>query len=370
MGNPITFMSKLLPVFACLGLNHRTASVELREKFAVPVRLQKNITVQLQQQCEVEECVLLSTCNRTEVYYSAADFAHSARLIQSFFLKGLTTPERTFYLYHDAQALRHLAMVASGLDSMVIGETEIFGQLKDAYRTACDAETVGTLTHRIFQGVFSIGKKVRSRTHITAGPTSVGAAAVTLAQQILGDLSGVSVLVVGAGDVARATAQSLKSRGVQSIFVANRSYDRAQKLAEIVGGKVIRFADWVPFLERADIVVISTAAPVYVVTREVVQQACSTRGGKPLFLIDLSVPRNADPACAKVPGAVLYDIDAMQEMTKNTMQKRQAHVHQGAQLIAEWLTDTGVQLLPPPVYLFEGDEQVVSLHPAKKTDFF
>lgn len=338
-------MTRLSLVFACLGVNHRTASVELREKFAVPPRELVEVTRCLRRESGADECVVLSTCNRTEVYYSAEDVRGTARRIQSHFLDKQAVPERAFYLYCDDQALRHLALVASGLDSMVIGETEIFGQLKNAYRAACDAETVASPMHRIFQGVFSAAKKVRSSTRITAGPTSVGAAAVALAHRILGPLSGASVLVVGAGDVARATAQSLKSRGAQSLFVANRSYDRAQQLAQSVGGSVIRFAEWIPFLERTDIVIVSTAAPVYVVQQEAVKRACTSRRGKPLFIIDLSVPRNVDPACGELDGVVLYDMDALQAMTRETMQQRSLEVRRGAELIDDWLADDGAQLI-------------------------
>lgn len=362
------------PVFACLGLNHRTASVALREQVAVPQRKLADTVRELQSTSGVTEGVLLSTCNRTEFYFISVDPRLTKKAVFAHFLgKEAAVPTEAFYLHRDVVALRHLAMVAAGLDSMVIGETEVFGQLKDAYRAACDAGVVGHTMHRVFQSVFSIAKRVRSSTQITSGPTSVGAAAVVLARDMLGDLAGAKVLVVGAGDVARSTAQSLRSRGAQSIFVANRSYERARVLAESVGGRVIRFAEWVPFLQQADIVIISTAAPVYVVTHQVVQQACASRGGRPLFLIDLSVPRNADPLCGEVDGAVLCDMDALQAMTRETMQQRYAEVRFGAQIIHDWLVDTGVHLLPPPAYGLSGSHTLTAF-PAheltKKTGFF
>ncbi len=360
--------------FTCLGINHRTAPVALREKFSVPQRQLAETTRELQRACGIDELVLLSTCNRTELYYVSADGGSAERDVISHFLgAGSVVAQGVFYLHRDADALRHLAMVAAGLDSMVIGETEIFGQLKDAYRVACAASTIGRALHRIFQSIFSIGKKVRSSTLITIGPTSVGAAAVALAREILGNLAGASVLVVGAGDVARSTAQSLRSRGAQSIFVANRSYERAQVLAQSVGGQVIRFSQWVPFLEQADIVIVSTAAPTYVVTQKVMEQACVARGGRPLFIIDLSVPRNVDPACAEVKDAILYDMDTLQTLTRETMQQRHMQVQRGAKLIDEWLTDTGLQLLSPPVYTWTDSEAPapsVAFIPTKKTGFF
>lgn len=323
--------------FCCLGVNHRTAPVALREKLSVPTRLLADATTALRAVSGVEECVLLSTCNRTEVYFTSPTPELSAQALLDRLLGEHLPLNDSFYLQRESAAIRHLAMVAAGLDSMVIGETEIFGQLKDAYRTACQVGTAGHRIHRLFQTTFSVAKKVRSHTHITSGPTSVGAVAVALAQRILGDLTGTGVLIVGAGDVARSTAQSLRSRGAQSIFVANRSYDRACLLAHSVGGSVIRFSDWVPYLEMIDIVIVSTSAPVYVVTRQVVEHACASRNKKTLFLIDLSVPRNIDPSCSRIPGAVLYDMDAMQTITRETMQYRQEQVQIGAAIIDEEL---------------------------------
>ena len=333
--------------FACLGLNYRTAPVAVRERFAVPARKLPEACRALGSLPGVEECVLLSTCNRTEVYFWAPEPEAAARSLLAHFLgeQGEADISTCFYRFRGAEALSHLAAVAAGLDSMVIGETEIFGQLKDAYRAALEADSIAGRTHRIFQRIFSIGKKVRSSTCVTSGPTSVGAAAVQLAQQVIGDLAGANVLVVGAGEVARTTAQSLRSRGAKSIFVANRSYDRAVELAARVGGSVIRFAEWVPYLVQIDIVIISTAAPVYVVSPTVLEQAMAQRGGRSLFLIDLSVPRNADPACANVPGVTLYDIDAMQAMADRTHRRRAEALAQAQALIEAWLAEQVGDLL-------------------------
>ena len=352
------------PAFCCLGLNYRTAPVAVRERFAVPRRLQADTCAALAALPAVGECVLLSTCNRTEVYFwSDAPDQAAAAILSHFMGEPQEWDISTcFYRYRDAAALTHLGAVAAGLDSMVIGETEIFGQLKDAYRVATEAGAISGRTHRIFQRVFTIGKKVRSNTCVTSGPTSVGAAAVLLAQRILGDLSGVNVLVVGAGEVARTTAQSLRSRGAQSIFVANRSYDRAVELAERVGGKVIRFAEWEPYLEQIDIVIVSTASPAYVVAPAVVEQAICRRGGRPLFLIDLSVPRNIDPACADVSGVTLYDIDVMESMAEHTQQQRAEALEQGMRLVDEWVREQEPELLHLPTSPTE-------IFSAKKCDF-
>ena len=332
----------------CLGLNYRTAPVAVRERFAVPRSglVQANAALAALQ--GVQECVLLSTCNRTEIYYWTGnpELAHR-NIMAHFFGEEMPNESSTacFYDFQDDSALEHLACVAAGLDSMVVGETEIFGQLKDAYRAAQEAGSTSTAANRTFQRVFSAGKKVRTETRITSGPTSLGAVAVQLAGQALGNLTGANVLVVGAGEIARSTAQSLRSRGAESIFVANRSYDRAVVLAEQVGGKVIRFAEWVPYLEQIDIVIVSTAAPVYVVTAEVLNKVLSARSQRPLFLIDLSVPRNVDPACATLPGVHLYDIDDMQGIVSDTHSKRASQIEQGVCIIRDWLLENAPDIL-------------------------
>ncbi len=336
------------PVFSCLGLNYRTCPVAVREQFSVARSHLAQACRELRDLPEIEECVLLSTCNRTEVYYWTYEPEESARMILAHFLgarSGVRADASCFYRHEGSEALFHLARVAAGLDSMVVGETEIFGQLKEAYRVALESGVTGSFANRSFQRAFTIGKKVRTETAVTAGPTSVGAAAVQMAQGILHTLEGANVLVVGAGDVARSTAQSLRSRGAESLFVANRSYDRAVELAAQVGGRVIRFAEWVPYLEQIDIVIVSTAAPVYVVAPALLREVQARRGGRPLFFIDLSVPRNVDPACAEVEGVHVYDMDAMEEMAAETRRARAAEIAGGEQLIRRWVQEQAPELL-------------------------
>lgn len=331
------------PVLLCLGLNCHTAPVVVRERFSVLKGKLEEVHLALFALPTVAECVVLSTCNRTEIYCCTAQ---PQLCMQELFAHFRVEPalRSHFYCYEQERALTHLARVASGLDSAVLGETEIFGQLKDAYEAALQAHTTARGLNRIFQHVFSIGKKVRRETRITGGPTSVGAAAVQMAQEFLGSLEGRNILIVGAGEVARTTAQSLRSRGAESIFVANRSYENAVKLATVVGGKVIRFTEWQPYLENIDIVIVSTASPVYVVSPPVLEKVQQVRR-RPLFLIDLSVPRNADPACAAVPEVYLYDMDAMVAATDATRKARSAEVGACESLIAEWVAEDGDDLL-------------------------
>ncbi len=336
----------------CLGLNHRTSPLAVREKFAVAKRNLQQSNQAIAALPTVSECVLLSTCNRTELYYWSPDSSVAHAEIMSYFLGAMPEPEKKrisacFYSYEGEAALRHLACVASGLDSMVIGETEIFGQLKDAYREAQAAGSTATYSNRTFQRIFSIGKKVRTETRITSGPTSVGAAAVQLAGDSLGGLEGVNVLIVGAGDIARSTAQSLCSRGAKGIFVANRSYDRAVELAEKVGGSVIRFSEWVPYLEQIDIVIVSTASPVYVVSPEVLSHVLAERRGRPLFLIDLSVPRNVNPACGLLSGVYLYDLDKLQQIAEKSHHGRYAEIEHAGMIIDQWVEENQADLMAP-----------------------
>ncbi len=336
------------PTLFCLGLNYRTCPVAVRERFSVAKPRLGEAVRTLRSLPEIEECVLLSTCNRTEVYAWSYELEEATRMVLAHFLgrEGAAGAESgCFYRHEGESALFHLARVASGLDSMVVGETEIFGQLKDAYRAALEAGTTGAHANRMFQRVFSIGKKVRHETAITSGPTSVGAAAVQMAHGILGELDGANVLVVGAGEVARSTAQSLRSRGAEGIFVANRSYDRAVELAAQVGGRVIRFSEWVPYMERIDIVIVSTAAPVYVVSPAVLEGVQRSRGHKPLFFIDLSVPRNVDPACAQVEGVHVYDIDAMEGLAAEARQARRREIAGGEELIRRWIAEEKAALV-------------------------
>ncbi len=336
----------------CLGLNHRSSPLAVREKFAVAKRNLQQSNAAIAALPSVRECVLLSTCNRTELYYWSPDTTAAHADIMRYFLGTMPELEKKrisacFYSYEGADALSHLACVAAGMDSMVIGETEIFGQLKDAYREAQAAGSTATYSNRTFQRIFSIGKKVRTETRITSGPTSVGAAAVQLAGDSLGGLAGANVLIVGAGDIARSTAQSLCSRGAQGIFVANRSYDKAVDLAEKVGGRVIRFSEWIPYLEKIDIVIVSTASPVYVVSPAVLSRVHANRGGRPLFLIDLSLPRNVDPACGLLADVYLYDLDKLQQIAEKSHHGRMAEIEHAQMIINQWVEDNYADLVTP-----------------------
>jgi glutamyl-tRNA reductase len=238
-----------------------------------------------------------------------------------------------FYRLEKAAVAQHLCRVVSGLDSMMLGETEIFGQVKEAYRLALESGTTGGVLNKLFQRAFGIGKKVRTETSIQEGATSVGSVAVDLAEKIFGHLKHSEVMILGAGEMSRVTAQSLVSRGARSIFVANRSFDRAQELAKEMGGSAVRFDDWQKVLERVDVVISSTGAPHAIVQRADVEQARRARKYRPLFFIDIAVPRDIDPAVGEIEEVYLYDIDALEQLAEEARDRRQLQIDECERII-------------------------------------
>ncbi|MFU8894249.1 MAG: glutamyl-tRNA reductase [Luteolibacter sp.] len=309
----------------CLGLNHRTAPVEVRERFAVAEHRIAEHVAELVAMEGVREGLVISTCNRTE-YYLAGENAAQAFASLETRLTALADPghgvEEHFYHKKSTEAARHLCRVAAGLDSMVLGETEIFGQVKAAYASALDAGTTGPVLNRVFQRAFSIGKKVRTDTAIQEGATSVAGAAVELAEKIFGKLAGCRVCVVGAGEMSRQTAQALVSRGASSVFVTNRSFDRAEELAREMGGRAVKFDEWTGVLAGVDVVISSTSAPHPVVLPAHIEAVRRIRKYRPLFLIDIAVPRDIDPACGKIEEVYLYDIDTLEQLAEEARHRR------------------------------------------------
>lgn len=314
---------------SCLGLNHRSAPVEIRERFSIPKQRLASEGEKLNALSEVSQCVVVSTCNRMEIYFWSdhPDLAFD-EIKRHALGSGNDESNGSSWFYNKTgdDALIHLCRVLSGLDSMVLGETEIFGQVKDAYRIALAAGLTGGAANRTFQRVFSIGKRVRSETAINVGATSVGSAAVDLSEQIFGQLDGSRVLILGAGEMSRVTAQSLKSRGAHSIFVANRTHERAMELASSIGGEAIRYDNWCEYLEEIDIVIASTSAPHYIITKELLMNLREKRRYRSLFLIDISVPRNVDPSCSSIDEVYVYDIDTLQNLADEGRRAREKEI--------------------------------------------
>jgi len=323
---------------ACIGLNYQTAPVELREKVAVAKPDLGTRSKALLEVPGVNESLVLSTCNRTE-YYMAAERAEQAiEQIYGIFEEtsdGVLIPKDHLYTQSKINAVRHLCRVCAGLDSMVLGETEIFGQVKDAYRQAQEFGVTSKGLNKLFQQAFSVGKKVRTQTKIQQGNISTGSVAVDLAQQIFGKLKDTQILVIGAGEISRVTAQSLKSRGAKSIHVANRSFDKALAMANEFGGVALHFDAWEDVLLQTDVIISSTGAPHFVVTPDQINKVRRKRKYRPLFLIDLAVPRDIDPACGEFDEVYLFDIDSLEQQAADNRENRQKEIERCESIIEE-----------------------------------
>jgi glutamyl-tRNA reductase len=307
----------------CLGLSHHTAPIELREKFAVPDGELSTAAVELSKAAGVHEAVIVSTCNRVEYYVAAEDASAGLAAVRDFVAARVAPPEGEAFFRHATQnSVRHLFRVVGGLESMVLGETEILGQVKKAYQAAQTGGATSRHLNKLFQRAFNVAKEVRTNTNITRGSVSVGSAAVELAEKIFGQLKHCHVMILGAGETSELTAGALHARGVKSIFVANRNYDRAAVLAEKMGGKAIHFDAWQSEFHDIDILIGSTAAPHHVLTAAQLAPIMRQRPDRPLFCIDLAVPRDIDPAANNLDGVYVYDIDSLQKIADHSMNIR------------------------------------------------
>ncbi len=308
-----------------LGINHKTASLALREKVAfTPERLE----VALREACAqagVQELAIVSTCNRTEFYGRAPGQAADALLDWLSQFQQLPLAEITASLYrHEGEAaVRHMMRVAAGLDSMVLGEPQILGQVKTAYSQAASAGTLGPELERLFQSTFATAKQVRTETAIGANPVSVGYAAVQLARQIFSDLRDTEALLIGAGEMIELVGKHLFEQGVTRITVANRTLSRGMALAEQFGGRAVALEDIPEALARADIVISSTAAPLPIVGKGMAERALKKRRHRPIFMVDIAVPRDIEPEVAELQDIYLYTVDDLQSVIEENIRSRQ-----------------------------------------------
>ena len=328
------------------GLNHATAPIEVRERVAFGAELLPAALQDLREQAGAREAAILSTCNRTEVYccLPRGEGGRPIRWLSDF--HGFSGDELAPYLYShpDESAVKHVLRVASGLDSMVLGEPQVLGQLKTAYQAALRAGAIGQRLGRLFQHSFRVAKEIRSNTAIGAHPVSVAFAAVRLAQQIFGDLSTRTALLIGAGDTIGLSARHLAECGLHRMIVANRTLARAQALAAAHGGYAISLADLSRHLEEADIVVSSTASPEPVLKRQDVQEALRRRRNRPMFIVDIAVPRDVDPEVAELGDVYLYTVDDLREVIEENLRSRREAARHAEQIIdtqvvsfMEWL---------------------------------
>jgi glutamyl-tRNA reductase len=322
-----------------LGISHKTAPVALRERLALPEGRAASVLAELVSHADVHEAVAISTCNRTELHMVTRDpvEAESAALSALSRQAGIRPTELVgrLYSHRDEDAVRHLFEVAAGLDSMIVGEAEVQGQVKRAYELALVEGVTGPVSNRLFRDALAAGKRVRTETAIGRSRISVAGVAVQLAKSMLGDLSKRSSLVIGAGENGELTAQALHDQGVATVFVANRRYDRAIGLAERFGGSAVRFEDLPGQLLVADIVVAATASPHQIVGREELELVMDQREGRPLCLIDIAVPRDIEPSVRDLPGISLYDMDDLQREVARNMSVREAEARRARVLIEE-----------------------------------
>ena len=315
------------------GLNHKTAPLDLREKVSLSEDRLPELLGRLKSYQGVGECAILSTCNRTEMYaVTEAEAKEGFEALESFLSESQQLPpglyKEHFYTHHGGPAVNHLFSVSSGLDSMILGENQILAQVRRAYVAAQEASSTGPILDRLFPWALKVGKRARSQTRICQGASSVSAAAVELAQKIFGDLSGRRVMLLGVGKMGTAALKLLLRGGVQEISVVNRTFDKAEKVAEECGGEAVPFEQLDETLANVDVLLSSTGAPHYVVTKERLQRVMRARRGKPLFLVDIAVPRDIDPACEELESVYLYNIDDLQKAVDQNLARRHAEVNQ------------------------------------------
>ncbi len=322
-----------------IGLNHRTAPVEIRERLAFPTEAIGHALRSLLEKESLKEGVILSTCNRVEICALTTRGPQGTSEAKEFMAAyhGIPLGELNGHLYHyeKDEAVKHLFRVASSLDSMVLGEPQILGQVKDAYGYAVEFRTIGPVLDKFFAKTFSVAKRVRTETKVASSAVSVSYAAVELARKIFGDLSDKTVLLIGAGEMCELAARHLISAGVKGIMVTNRTFERAVKLAEEFGGMPIRFDEIPVHLKRADIVLSSTGAPHFILQRQDIEEIIRIRKNRPMFFIDMAVPRDIDPDANQVDNVYVYDIDDLNNVIETNLEERQREALKAEEIVME-----------------------------------
>lgn len=326
--------------FSITGVNHRTAPVQVRERLAFDGASLPSALGELKRRPGFLEGMILSTCNRVEVTVAAGDEDSDDELAVAEFFADACDVERAWlqpylYRFEDRDAIRHLFRVASSLDSMIVGEPQILGQLKSAYAIAKEHGAVSGFLDSLLTRAFSVAKRVRAETDIGLNAVSVSYAAVELAKEIFGALKDKSVLVAGAGKMSEATARNLRRSGVSQIFVTNRTHERAAEMARLFDAQIVDYTRFVAALAGMDIVIASSAAPHYILVKEQMREVIEHRRNRPMFLIDIAVPRNIDPAVNEIDNVYLYDIDDLQKVVDNNLRGRQEVAGQAEQIIAD-----------------------------------
>ena len=325
-----------------VGVNHKTTPVEIREKLAFTKGKIEESVNHLFNFPDIIEHTILSTCNRVEIYARANCQDSAIKSIKEFICDfhglSLVELEDHFYSYRNKEAVEHLFRVSSSLDSMILGEAQILGQVKDAYSLAKDLRSTGLVLNQLFKKAFSIAKKVREETGIAERSVSISSAAVELAQKIFDDLENRTVMLVGTGEMAELAAKHLISYGVKTVYVTSRTYDRAVNLARTLNGSALDFEAFKNELHRADIVITSTSAPNFIIKKEMVEKAIHERKNKPIFFIDIAVPRDIEPDVNDLENIYLYDIDDLHVVVSANMKEREKEADNAMNFISQEVT--------------------------------
>jgi len=327
-------------IMVMVGENHRTAPIELRERLSISKEGRAAEIAKLAETLQAEELVVLSTCNRFEIYAVGDATLQERILLWMSGRGGISLEELKQSVYHsqDQEALKHLVRVAAGLDSMVVGEAQIFGQVKEAYQEAMDVKTVGRILGKVFHRTISLVKKVRHQTALDKWPVSVSSIALDRAEERLGSLNDKKVLVLGSGKISALTVKRLSSEGTEFIWIANRTYEKAVELAKEASARAVPWESLQEHLAMADLVIVSTGASSYVVSAEMLEKAAQRRENRLQMVIDLAMPRNVDPAAKRISSVVLEDIQDLNDMALANAQKREKEARRAEEMIEQVLS--------------------------------
>ncbi|UCE78671.1 MAG: glutamyl-tRNA reductase [Nitrospiraceae bacterium] len=322
-----------------IGLNHKTADIDIREKLAFDGPKLGEGLLTIRDLPEVKESVIISTCNRVEIYLNAGNTEKAIASIKEFIARfhGIRKESLNdaLYIHHDIEAVRHIYRVASSLDSMVVGEPQILGQLKEAFEFSLKHKTTGILLNRLFKKAISVAKRIRTETRIAENAVSISFAAVELAKKIFTELPGKTFMLLGAGEMAELAAKHIMNNGVTDILIANRTYQTGCDLAKEFSGRAVPFENYPNELKTSDIIICSTGATDYVLTKSQMHKVMKERKNKPVFIIDISVPRNVDPEINTLDNVYLYDIDDLQGVVDSNIHERQKEAKKAEEIIEE-----------------------------------
>jgi len=361
-----------------IGMNHKTAPLELRERLSLACNDSITLPTEMAKMHSIKEMMYLATCNRVEVLAYVSDSGEALEMLKEFIFRhgNLSMEEMTrcLYIHFDHEAVRHLFRVASSIDSMVMGEPQILGQVKDAYRRAVEYNTTGVILNRILHHAFRTAKRVRTETGIAANAVSVSFAAVELAKKIFGNLKGKTILLIGAGEMSELAAKHLINNAVDRILVANRTYEKALQMAEAFQGTAIAFDRLPEKIQDVDIIISSTGASGYVITPPLIEAALRRRKNRLLLLIDIAVPRDIDPAVGNIDNVYLYNIDNLQDIVDENLQSRKREAEHAESIIEEEVVKyqewyNALEVVPTIISLREKMEGIVKAELAKSASW-